>query len=443
MPVARLAAALLLLAAAPAPAAEPDQPEDFFAPLKGIALSDRGDARLSIGGQARARYEAWNNFGFTDANDDRFLLTRLLLNAELQWGENLRFFAEGKTAWSTDRDLPGGRRSLDVDSLDLQQLFVDVRFDLGDNATLTVRPGRQALKFGAQRLVSPLPWSNTMRTWDGVSVIWQSRALTATAFVTQFAPVEKYGFNDSTRDDVFYGLYATAPLRGEHLKMDGYIFGRRREMVTYNGTTGQEDRYTLGGRLYGRCGEGRIDYDVEGAYQFGEVGAADVSAFFFASELGYTWVDAEMLPRLWVGFDYASGDDSAGGGVQTFDQLYPLGHAYFGFIDVVGRQNVVDLSGGVSIKPTARLKLAAAGHYLRRASGSDALYNAGGAVVRASAPGAGRELGFELDLTATYAFNDHLSLLVGYSRFFAGDFIDDTGSGDDIDFGYTQLLLTF
>ena len=49
--------------------------------------------------------------------------------------------------------------------------------------------------------------------------------------------------------------------------------------------------------------------------------------------------------------DIASGDDDpTDGDLETFNQLFPLGHAYFGYIDVIGRQNIIDVSPTVSTK---------------------------------------------------------------------------------------------
>ncbi|MFQ5445246.1 MAG: alginate export family protein, partial [Nitrospinales bacterium] len=81
-------------------------------------------------------------------------------------------FVEGKSALSEGRDLPGGRRTIDVDTIALQQAFIDFRFHLPRQTTLTLRPGRQALGFGKERLVSILPWGNTLRAWDGISGIY-------------------------------------------------------------------------------------------------------------------------------------------------------------------------------------------------------------------------------------------------------------------------------
>ena len=53
-------------------------PTDFFDAIKYIELNSDGDVWISFGGHARTRYELFNNFGFSDANDDSFLLTRVV-----------------------------------------------------------------------------------------------------------------------------------------------------------------------------------------------------------------------------------------------------------------------------------------------------------------------------------------------------------------------------
>ena len=124
--------------------------------------------------------------------------------------------------------------------------------------------------------------------------------------------------------------------------------------VAVGPVTGCEKRHTVGSRISGKIAASDFDYDAEAAYQFGSIGSADISAYMAASELGYTFFDAPTLPRLHVGFDYASGDDDRGDRVGTFNQLFPLGHAYFGHIDTIARQNIVDLSTGVTVKPWRR-----------------------------------------------------------------------------------------
>ena len=74
----------------------------------------------------------------------------------------------------------------------------------------------------------------------------------------------------------------------------------------------------------------------------------------------------------------------------------------------------------------------------------DAWYRANGTTaVRAITPGADSYAGSEVDLTLTYKVNKNLSFMAGYSHFFAGGYLDDTGAGDDADFAYVQAQLDF
>lgn len=435
-------------APAPAPAAPPApaKPKDYMDPVKHVKLNDDGSVWVGFGGETRARYEYWNNFNTGGAEGD-FLLTRVLLSADLHLGPYVRLFAEGKSAFSTDRDeLPGGRRTLDVDELDLQQGYAEFTTPDMDGLVASIKAGRLGLNFGKQRLVSTLPWANTMRSWDGADLTLKYKGWQVDAFCTEFVPVKKYDFNTADGQTEFWGAYATGPLSGELLKADAYYLGLDlRDSATWNGTSGAETRHTVGGRLFGKDKASGFDYDVEAAYQFGEVGIQDISAWMLGSELGWSAGDA-MKTRLFGGLDYATGDKNPGGAVGTFRQLFPLGHAYYGQADVLGRQNAVDIFVGVSVNPVAALTVTASYHHFLRDSNRDAIYGVGGTVgTAAGALTSSDRIGDEIDLKATWKVDAHLALEVGYSRFFAGSAYD-TGSpaiGNDIDFAYAQALFKF
>src|SRR6185503_5232648 len=158
-------------------------------------------------------------------------------------------------------------------------------------------------------------------------------------------------------------------------------------------------------------------------------------------------------------FDYATGDDDPNDDeLNTFNQLFPLGHAYFGYIDVIGRQNIMDVHPGIELTPiqntkyVKKLTLRGDYHLFWRASDDDAVYNVLGGAA-ASPPVAGilrgdsgsdeTFIGSEVDLLLTWQVDRHLQAYGGYSHFFAGDFIDETGANKDIDFLYLALVYTF
>ena len=409
----------------------PGDDADVFDKVKHIAIGD-GWAWLSFGGRAEARYESWRGFGFNEANDGDFLLTRALLHTDLHLGEGLRFWVEGKTAQSTNRSLPGGARTADVDTLAVQQAFVDWNVAVGDDS-LRVRVGRQMFLFGAQRLVSPLPWANTLRTWDGISAKWTSGAWSAEAFATQFVPVRKYKYNRADDDLEFYGVYATRqPAAGER-GLDVYLLGNTRSAVTINGTTGNERRHTLGMRSWGplaMLGDG-FDGEFEGAYQFGTVGAGDISAWSVTGVLGYRPADGS---RVFTGVDAASGDSSSGGSVGTFYQLFPLGHAYFGLADTLARQNVLAAHAGFSYRvvPGTTAKIVA--HVFRLMDTADAFYNVAGGVARTGL--GSRDIGQEVDVLVTHVIDARTKLYAGYSHVFGGGGLAASGPNDEVDFLY-------
>jgi hypothetical protein len=413
--------------------------------LKHVVLDDHGNVWLSFGGQLRERVEAWNefNFGATPGADseDVFLLSRLRAHADLHLGRNVRVFAEMISALATDRDLPGGRRTSDVDELDLENGFLEVNLAPADASHLRLRAGRQELLFGQQRLVSPLDWSNTRRQFDGATLAWSGGLWSATGFWSRLVDKEKYEFNDTDEDNELYGIYATAR-PGGIAQIDLYWLALRRKDAAINGSTGDEDRHTLGARVHGRMADTGLDYDVEAAWQGGEVGAADVNAGMVSLNAGTDCQD-DMRTRFELGFDYASGDDDPGDGdVQTFNQLFPLGHKYLGHADVIGRQNVVALRASAAADVVSKARLGLDLHYFRRASNDDAVYNAGGGVLRPGTAGGSNDVGVELDLSLKLPVSAYTLLELGYSHFFAGKFIDQAGPSDDIDFAYLSFQYT-
>ena len=51
--------------------------------------------------------------------------------------------------------------------------------------------------------------------------------------------------------------------------------------------------------------------------------------------------------------------------------------------------------------------------------------------------------GSELDLIVSYAATKWLTVEGGYSHFFSGPYLADTGPDGDADFGYVQATITF
>ena len=433
-----------------------------FDPIKKLEISD--GSWLSLGGSTRARYEHWSNFGFGANNDDDFVLFRAFVHEDLHLGPHWRIFLEQRFSDVNHRDLPGGEReALDYDHADIWNAFLEARYPIG-SVNLTARLGRQELEFGKQRLVSPLDWSNNRRIFEGALVRLQGThsPWQLDAFVTRPVVIngDRFTWNDADDDTIFSGIYFTDKLGAEKkYVVDAYFLAQN----AYDAAVPTQDRYTVGARALGPVWK-NLTFEAEAAYQFGRkdytgpsplpVDSEDISAWMLTAELTYTFAQASWAPWVTAGVDYASGDsDRMDSESETFSQLYPLGHAFLGYIDAVGRQNIVDARVTLGAWPVPKkLKVWGDLHWFWRANDDDALYNAGGALQRAATyvtPGGRtvasgeRFVGAEADLTLSYQFTRYTTLLMGYGHFFAGEFLDTTGPTDDVDFLYTSLEFKF
>ncbi len=423
-----------------------DKTDDFWDRLKFISLSPDQDVWLTIGGQARERGEYYRQYLFGASEpkqSDAYLLSRYRLSADLHVTQYFRMFAEGRSAFALDRELAGGRTTAYVDEFDLMNGFADVMIPFAKEASVTLRGGRQELIFGSQRLVGPGDFTQVPRAFEGGAAIAQIARWTITPFWTQVVVVDKYRFNKSTSDLELFGVFGTGPLHVLPVSLDLYWLDADNRSATFNGTTGRERRHTLGGRVWGKIGATGLDFEVEGADQFGAVGRGDIAASMFTTVLGYTLPIPRLSPRVYLEFDYASGDDRPGGNVGTFSQLYPNAHSFLGYIDYIGRQNVMSPNAGLTLSPIHGLTLSLQQYFFWRASDRDAIYNKSGGVLRPGTTTTARYVGAETDVLATYNFTRHLQGYTGYSRFFTGEFISKTGKDKDSDFYYVALQYTF
>jgi hypothetical protein len=416
------------------PLKDPAKRTDPWDALKYIPFGD--DSYLSLGGQARYRYEYWNNFTFGAGpqDDDGFHLTRFLLHADLHLGENLRFFVEGKSAMIDGRT--GGPRSGDTDEVDLQQAFVDVILPFADKTSLTLRGGRYQMHYGAQRVIGPSDWTNAMRTFEGGKISLAVPNDTLDVFWVRPVIVENEEPNDGDGNTSFAGMYNTLSLpkvfSGAKLESYGLLLSKAPE------TGADADIYTIGSRFSGK--QGHWDFDTEGMWQFGQFGSESIGAFAFSVEGGYTFGDIPLTPRAFVGFDIASGSPDP---EHRDNQLFQTGHSVLGYVDVIGGQNIIDLHPGLIFKLPRGFSLRAEEHLFWRQNVDDAVYNSSGNLLRADTGTDAAYIGNEVDLLLSWQVDRHLYAYLGYSHFFAGDFIEETGADEDIDFVYAVLAYTF
>lgn len=391
---------------------------------------------LDIGGQTRLRYHHEEGMGqtpgftrFQDTSND-FMLNRTRLYTNWKVNDSLRVYSEGIYAGVTANDdyVP---RSFDENNGDLLNLFFDAK--VTDDTT--VRVGRQELLYGNQRLVSPLDWANTRRTFEGIRFLHKSGDWSHDLFYTNLVPVVANKFDEADYDQSFYGIYSTYS-GWKKAKLETYYLGYDNETVAAPVNT-DFSVHTLGLRL-----DGSVDkwlYEFEGGPQFGRQSGLglDHAAGFATAGIGRK-IDADWKPTLWFYYDYASGN-FPGGNFNRFNQLFPLGHKYLGFIDAVQRSNVESPNVLLTLSPTDKISLLVWYYHFFSNSTSDIVPSFGGTAAQSTTS---NDLGDELDFISTYKFGPRSQILFGYSHFWAGEKII-AANRSDADFIYTEWTLNF
>ena len=396
---------------------------------------------VEFGGEYRIRYHDENNHAKTKLNgaDNDFTLSRLRLYMNTKIGKSVRIYAEVVDAASVGEDLPP--RGIEVNRWDVLNAFVEYRTG-GPDGKIMLRVGRQELMYGAQRFISPLDWSNIRRSFDAVRVDYENSDFSVSGFYGNLRKVRAHRKDGTDGSLTFAGLYGTYKgWAGQ--TVETYIL-RLEETA---GAAANFELFTLGSRLKG--GKANLMWEAEGAYQWGSFGALDQRAAMFSAALGYKLGNAlPFKPVVWAYYDWASGDsDPTNGKRGTFHQHFPLGHAYLGFMDLVGRQNIQDLSARLITKPHAKVTLILTGHSFSLVERLDGLYNAGGGRIRFDPTGAaGTDVGEEFDIVVKFALMQRAELMLGYSKFWGGSFIDATnpvGVSGNASFFYSQFSIKF
>lgn len=442
--------AALALSALPAAAGPPEAPP-ITPPPPANPLSFF-DGKLIFDIQEKMRFESReNNFDFNDdvdsLTDDSWFLNRFRIGMKVTPAPFFSIYVQGQDTREWDSDRPnviGVMGAEGNDEFDLRQAFIEA----GDaKKGFSGKFGRQMLLYGDERLVGPLEWANQGRTFDAIKMRYAAEKWWVEAFASSVVKFENYTFNqsdwlddDATRDQTFSGLYFMTTAIGKQTT-DAYLF-----YLSEDYTGGDTGFMTLGTRMKSTPGAfNGWDYETEMALQSGEVKGKDLEAFAGHWGGGYTFASHAWKPRIGIEYNYATGDSNAADGdVETFQNLFPTNHKFYGYMDVFAWQNIHNAAVSLSATPTKKLKAQLDYHLFWIADSSDGWYRANGTtLVRPINSLADSYAGSEFDLTLIYKYCKNLTLQAGYSHFFAGDYLNATGASDDADFGYVSAQIDF
>jgi hypothetical protein len=409
--------------------AELNGPAGSTKPLDLEQPKSQGDQPVSveIGGELRLKGEHVRNPDFgLEQKTDQALMQRLLVHLDVRFGSNLRAYVELGSHLTAFR--AGGDGPTDEDRLDLSQAFLEVSGELGSGRAM-LKAGRQQLKLGSSRLVSVREGPNVRRSFDGIQAIWNSSTAEVRALFLQPVAPQPGVFDDyHQQGQKLYGVYASFtqpwPASGG---TDVYLLGYERPEARFFSGMAKEQRYSTGMRLHGA--KHGFDWDLEGVYQFGSFGDANISAWTLASDLGFS-LNTYLRPRFGIKANLASGDgDPSDRTLGTFNALFPK-LPYFGEAGIIAPANVVDLHPSVTLEPAPGITVMLGADILWRHRRADAFY-APPLLPVSQIDGRGRYIGTLAELELEWKLTPSLELNAWVNYFFAGRSVTSAG-GEDV-----------
>ncbi|WP_226634635.1 alginate export family protein [Novosphingobium profundi] len=420
---------------------------------------------LTVEGHVRARYEAIDNqFRPGRARSSDALLLRSDLQVTYDAGP-----VEVGGEITDSRAYGGGEGSslgtTEVNALAVTQAYVAFDFGaaLGKGTSARLQAGRFTMDLGSRRLVARNRFRNTINAFTGFRADWTGTGGEAvSAFYTmpvRRLPGDRDGILDNQVhadsqgfDQTFWGAFARTPIGLRGAALEGYFYGLDEDDTPSRATRNRHLR-TAGARLSRKSTPGRMDFDVEGAYQFGntrvtgtpDASKRDVSAYFAHAEVGYRFAGG-WSPRVALELDLVSGDKGEGS-YNRFDTLFGARRFEFGptsLYGALGRANIRSVGALVQASPAKRLTLAAMG----RANWADSHEDSFSATGVSDAEGnAGRFAGYQLEARAGYWLVPRvLEVDTGGAVLFRGDFLKNAsganGWGDTL-YGYTSATVHF
>ncbi len=363
------------------------------------------------------------------------------------WGESFR------SNYLTGADWRGGEEN----QVRLYQAYVDANNLYG--APLRLRVGRQELAFGNEWLVGPNTSGSAPvfgLSFDALRITWTQDKLALDVFAAKLAE----GWAGWGREDIdFYGLYGACALSDAHT-LDAYWFWLHDDTAVGESRISRQAAWmqrvmgvnqydathihTVGTRVAGAFGA--VDYDIEGAYQFGDAGQvgalfrpgyygdhnAKYDAWAVNAELGYTF-DIAWTPRVFLAYSYFGGEDrrdiSFGRWLASWLHPYYTAPASVSFnrlfsnwcysllLDSSDLSNVHIPKAGIEIAPTDTIEVLFSLTWLRTVA----------AFHRPRMPWLSfwtaqndKSLGWESYIEVTYHYTEDVYATVGWARLFTG-----------------------
>lgn len=434
-----------------------------------------GDQRLDLRLETRYRIEWWDARA---SETDAFHALRTRVSAAYAVADRLTLFAQfqdarlyglGDNASGAGRVYQAFSRRGDSDSTsgqDLRQLWFEVR----PRENLSLRVGRMDIELGAQvpdsesnwkylkikrasqRLVGTVGWTHGERSNDGATLSYD----TGGHHLFVFGAIPTTGVFDlsgayRSQSDILYGGVSWTVKRDTWLRnteIRGFFLGYGDDRPASEGGLPEDiEVYTFGFSAIGiyPLGPGNLDLFVWGAGQGGEYNDRDHWAGAGIAELGYQLPELFAKPWLRAGLNIASGGGPSGDH-NTFFNMLPTNHLYYGFADHLAFQNLIDILVQLKLAPHPKVGINLMAHHFRLVDADDGQYFGTGAFTKRRNLGFGanpslgeHEVATELDIVLDLEIYNGLALQGGYSYIWGAEIWETGFQDEDVEWGFLQL----
>jgi hypothetical protein len=290
------------------------------APAFAIDLKD-----VELGGKVQLRgYEMENFWDFNDENNvDRLesFRTYTSLQTKLKMSDDVAGFV--KFTNQTWGSLGAGETQGENkdDRLFVDNAYIDVNNLWCLPKTVNLRLGRQNLMYGSGFILfdGQSQYASTSLYYDGVkgTIKFSDRAVLDAFYMND----QEYSIYDNPSDDIWVsGAYFTGkcPIIGsEKGQQELYMVNRDDQQLS-------KDIWMSGLRLSDKFDMG-LDYSAEVAYQFGKYNDdkdIDQDAWGAKADGGFTFNDAPLTPRFFLGYVFLGGNDADTKDSERWDVFY-------------------------------------------------------------------------------------------------------------------------
>ena len=398
---------------------------------------------IQFGGQFRDRVESQDGLGYAPVNDV-YDLTQLRIGVYIQptsWLEIVGVTQDSRVFFN--HHVATGSPYQNI--WDVREAYL--KLGSSTDGWFDVVAGRQMFSFGDERVIGPSDWLNMGRTFDTVRLDLHHPGVNVSIFAASVINAIDGQIDHHIEGNNLYGIYTGFSHLIPHATLEPYLLWRVAPgNVSLPDTVGKGhmNEVTGGARLAGTLPVS-FDYEVEMNKQTGSLGRYSIDAWAGHWNVGHTFTNARIQPRLFAEFNYASGTKNPNGDTWgTHDQIYPSAHDKMSFADQFGWRNIQDVRAGVDEKVAKKWTLTEMFDDFWLATKNDAVYASSGAISIAAHPGAtSSHLGAELDLIAEYKQNRHITYGFGFCHLFTGQYLNEATPGKDYNYPFSYVTYIF